>query len=96
MDKILADIIREDVTPNLEPSTDDLQIEKALYRISANKVQDRGVEFSNMSVNVTLSPQIEEALDIISALRFYRDAGEESLGRDVIKAKAGSANITTK
>lgn len=96
VDKILADIIREDVTPNLEPSTDDLQIEKALYRISANKVQDRGVEFSNMSVNVTLSPQIEEALDIISALRFYRDAGEESLGRDVIKAKAGSANITTK
>ena len=48
-----------------------------------------------MSVNVTYSPQIEEALDVISALEFYKANNETQLGRDVIKAKAGSANIQT-
>ncbi len=96
VDKILADIIREDLTPGMEPDINEVELEKALLKACKTKVGERGVEFSNMSMNITLSPQIEEALDIMSALRFYESAGEAVLGREVIKAKAGSANIHTK
>jgi hypothetical protein len=34
-----------------------------------------------------------EALDVISALKFYSDNGEGELGRKVIEAKAGAAHI---
>ena len=49
-----------------------------------------------MSINVTFTPQIEEALDIISALEFYSEKGERELGERVIERKAGAANITTR
>jgi hypothetical protein len=54
---------------------------------------DRGVAFYNMSVNINFSPQTEEALDVISALKIYKDNGEEALGREVIRQKAGATKV---
>lgn len=94
VDKILIDIIRE-YTPNKLAGTDELTIEKDLNKLVESQIAERGVQFSNMSVNVNFSPQTEEALDVISALKFYQQNGEEELGRKVIVEKAGAANIST-
>ena len=94
VDKLLINLIRE-YTPNIDAKDiDELVIENELQELSDRSFQSRGIEFSNLSVNVTLSPQAEEALDIISALNFYKENGEEELGRKVIEAKAGATNIT--
>lgn len=93
VDKLLINLVRE-YTPTVDPGNiNELTIEKEIEALSKNSFKGRGIEFSNLSVNVTLSPQAEEALDIISALDFYRKNNEEELGREVIKAKAGATNI---
>ena len=94
VDKMLIDVIRE-YTPTLPAGSDELDIEKELGKRISDRFTDRGVTFSGMSVNVNFSPQIEEALDIISALKFYEANGQVELGKEVIKQKAGAANITT-
>lgn len=94
VDKMVMDVIRE-YTPNKEAGLDELTIEREVFELCKSRFADRGVEFASMSVNVKFSNQIEEALDVISALNFYKAAGEEGLGRSVIQAKAGSANIQT-
>lgn len=94
VDKILIDIIRE-LTPTLAAGVDELTFEKEVNRICATQVGQRGVQFSNMSANINFDGQTEEALGVISALKFYEANGEGELGRAVIKAKAGAANITT-
>jgi hypothetical protein len=92
VDKMLIDLIRE-YTPTKEAGLDELQIERDLHELSKAELAGRGVMFENMSINVTFTPQIEEALDIISALQFYEAKGERTLGTEVIKQKAGAANI---
>lgn len=92
VDKMIIDVIRE-YTPNKSAGIDELQIEKDIFDLCKNRFADRGVEFASMSVNVNFSPQIEEALDVISALKFYESNDEKELGKDVIRAKAGAANI---
>ncbi len=94
VDKMIIDVIRE-YTPNKSAGIDELTIEKEIYQLCQNRFGDRGVEFASMSVNVNFSQQIEEAFDVISALAFYKANGEENLGREVIKAKAGATNITS-
>lgn len=96
VDKLLINLIRE-YTPKIDPSDiNELEMERELQTISDSDFVDRGIEFSNLSVNVNLSPQAEEALDVISALNFYRENGEEELGRKIIEAKAGATNIIIK
>lgn len=95
VDKMIIDVIRE-YTPQKSAGIDELTIEKEVFDLCRKRFSDRGVEFASMSVNVNFSPQIEEALDAISALRFYEISGEKDLGREIIRAKAGSANISTK
>lgn len=93
VDKLLINLVRE-YTPSVDPNEiDELTIERELKRRSDEQFDNRGIEFSNLSVNVNLSPQAEEALDVISALNFYRSNGEEELGRKIIEAKAGATNI---
>lgn len=92
VDKIVMDILRE-YTPQLPAGTDELQIEKDLNSLTKPTTTERGIEFSNTSINVTFSEQTEEALDVMSALQFYRQNGEEELGRDVIRNKASAPTI---
>ncbi len=92
VDKMLIDLIRE-YTPDKEAGTDELEIEKDLDRLAKTKLLNRGVEFTNISINVNFSNQTEEALDVISALKFYEQNGQEEIGRKVIEAKAGATNI---
>jgi hypothetical protein len=94
VDKMIIDVIRE-YTPNKSAGLDELTIEKEIFNLCMNRFADRGVEFASMSVNVNFSPQIEEALDALSALKFYEANGEKELGRDIIRAKAGAASIQT-
>lgn len=94
VDKLLINLIRE-YTPNQLAGTDELVVERDLARLCKDKMQDRGVVFSNMSININFTPQIEEALDIISAIQFYESNGLRELGEEVIIRKAGAANITT-
>ena len=94
VDKMIIDVIRE-YTPNKSAGIDELTIEKDVSNLCKGRFADRGVEFASMSVNVNFSPQIEEALDAMSALKFYEANGEKELGRDIIRAKAGSATIQT-
>lgn len=94
VDKIIIDILRQ-YTPSLPAGVDELEIEKQLEKLVKTQIEERGIEFSNISLNVNFSAQTEEALDVISALEFYKAKGEETLGREVIKAKAGSASIVT-
>lgn len=94
VDKMLINLIRE-YTPTIDPGAiNELLIERELQKLSETSFSDRGIKFSNLSVNVNLSAQAEEALDVISALNFYRENGEEDLGREIIKAKAGATNIS--
>lgn len=93
VDKMLIDLIRE-YTPQREAGIDELKIEQDLYDLCKNKFKDRGVEFASLSINVNYSPQTEEALDVISALKFYELNGEKELGRAIIVAKAGANNIS--
>jgi hypothetical protein len=95
VDKMIIDVIRE-YTPSKSAGIDELTIEKDVFELCKTRFSDRGVEFASMSVNVNFSPQIEEALDVMSALKFYETNGEKELGKEVIKAKAGAANIQTK
>ena len=96
VDKMLINIIRE-FTPKVDAlNIDELALEIALGDLAAKSNRERGIEFANISVNVDLSPQAEEALDVISALNFYKANDEEELGREIIKAKAGATNITVK
>lgn len=92
VDKMLIDLIR-DYTPTQEAGVDEARIERELGDLARSKFASRGVEFFNMSVNVNFTPQTEEALDVISALEFYKASGEEELGREVIRAKAGATRI---
>lgn len=92
VDKMLIDLIRE-YTPDKEAGTDELEIEKDLDRLAKTKLLNRGVEFTNISINVNFSNQTEEALDVISALKFYEQNGQAEIGRKVIEAKAGATNI---
>lgn len=94
VDKMIIDVIRE-YSPNKSAGIDELVVEKEVFELCKSRFADRGVEFASMSVNINFSPQIEEALDVISALNFYKASGEAELGKDVIRAKAGSANIQT-
>ena len=93
VDKMLADIIRE-YTPSVDPSeVDELKIEKELEAMTKAKMH-RGIEFSGISLNVDFSPQTEEALDVMSALKFYEANDELELGKEIIKAKAGATKVT--
>lgn len=92
VDKILIDLIRE-YTPSKEAGTDELRIEQDLQKLVEPYNNDRGIEFSNMSINVTFSRQTEEALDVISALKFYEANGQLELGKIVIANKAGASNV---
>ena len=93
VDKLLINLVRE-YTPTVAPTDiDELKIEKHLQELAKEGFTDRGVEFNNLSVNVNLSPQAEEALDVISALNFYKENGQEELGRKIIEAKAGATKI---
>jgi hypothetical protein len=94
VDKMIIDVVRE-YTPSKEAGLDELVIEKEAFDLCKNRFSSRGVEFASMSVNVIYSPQIEEALDAMSALKFYEANGEKELGRDIIRAKAGAAKIQT-
>ena len=94
VDKMIIDVIRE-YTPEKSAGVDELTIEKDVFQLCKRRFADRGVEFSSMSVNVNFSPQIEEALDAMSALKFYEANDEKELGREIIRAKAGSANISS-
>lgn len=92
VDKMLMDIIRE-YTPDIEAGdVDEMKIERDLNDLAKKRI-NRGIEFSGMSVNVNFSPQTEEALDVLSALRFYESNNELEFGRKIIEAKAASANI---
>lgn len=95
VDKLLINLVRE-FTPSVDAADiNELAIEKQLDKLSFESFEGRGIAFSNLSVNVILSAQVEEALDVISALGFYKQRGEEDLGRAIIVAKAGATNITT-
>jgi len=76
VDKMLMDIIRA-YTPNVEArDIDEATIERELQVLVDSSFAERGVAFMNMSIDVTLSQQAEEALDVMSALRFYKANGE--------------------
>lgn len=94
VDKMVIDAIRE-YTPNKPALTDELEIEKDIFRLCMERFSDRGIEFASMSVNVNFSVQTEEALDVISALNLYEETGEKEFGKEVIKAKAGASVIST-
>lgn len=97
VDKMLIDLIRE-YTPDKEAGIDELEIEKDLDKLAKTKLSNRGVEFANISINVNFSNQTEEALDVISALKFYEQNGQAELGKRVIEQKAGATviNVTVK
>lgn len=94
VDKMLIDVIRE-YTPKVAAGTNELDMETKIMELMESKASGRGVSFSGMSLNVVFAPQIEEALDILSALEFYEANDQRELGMEVIKAKAGAANIGT-
>jgi hypothetical protein len=90
---MLMDIIRE-YTPAVEPAeVDELKIEKDIQELAKTKIH-RGIEFSGISVNVDFSEQTEEALDVMSALKFYEANGQLELGKKIIEAKAGATKVT--
>jgi len=92
VDKMLVDLIRE-YTPNIEAGdVDELKIEQELGALARAKI-NRGIEFSGMSINVNFPPQTEEALDVMSALKFYESNNELEFGRKIIEAKAGATKV---
>lgn len=93
VDKMLIDLIRE-YTPSKEAGIDELEVEKDLNKLSESEFRNRGVEIYNMSININYTEQTEEAIDVISALKFYERNNELELGREVIKAKAGATKVT--
>lgn len=95
VDKMLIDLIRE-YTPNKEAGIDELQIEHDLNELAKQKLSNRGIEFANISINVNFSRQTEEALDVISALKFYEANGQSELGKKVIENKASAPVINIK
>lgn len=92
VDKMLIDLIRE-YTPNKEAGIDELEVEKDLNKLSESQFKNRGVEIYNMSININYTEQTEEAIDVISALKFYERNNQLELGREVIKSKAGATKI---
>lgn len=96
VDKMVINLIRE-YTPTLDPRNqddlDELKMEKDLQVIFDKQLAVRGVSIANLSLNVDLSDQVEEAQDVIGALNFYRANGEEELGRRIIEAQAGAPTI---
>lgn len=93
VDKLLINLVRE-FTPTIAPTDiDELKIEKQLQELAKDMFAERGIEVNSLSVNVNLSPQAEEALDVISALNFYKENDQEELGRKIIEAKAGATKV---
>lgn len=92
VDKMLVDLVRE-YTPNKEAGLDEKTIETDINQAASSKFANRGVSLYNMSVNVNFSPQTEEALDVISALKFYEQNGQLEIGKRVIEAKAGATKV---
>lgn len=94
VDKMWKDVIRE-LTPKMQViNLSEKEIEDSLLVLANTKLTGRGVAFSGMSVNVDFSPQTEEALDAASAMQVYKDLGQEELGEEIIKAKAGATTVT--
>lgn len=95
VDKMLIDLIRE-YTPEKDAGIDEKVIENDVNALSSTKFANRGVQLYNMSINVNFSPQTEEALDVVSALKFYEQNGQSELGKKVIENKAGAPVINVK
>lgn len=92
VDKYVIDIIRE-YTPEQEPGLDEKTLEVDVIALASEKMKQRGIRIMNPSCNIEFTAQTEEALDVISALKFYEANGEGELGREVIKAKASATKV---
>lgn len=92
VDKAVQDIVRE-YTPRVVVGTSELILEQELSSLLAPIFAARGVLITGMSINVTFSTQVEEALDVMAAYQIYKAQGMEELGKIVIANKAGAANI---
>lgn len=92
VDKMWVDMIRE-YTPTKQAGISEKEVEDDLVNLCRTKLAGRGVEFDGMSVNVNFGPQTEEALDVVSAVKFYDAAGLGEFGKEVIKSKAGATRI---
>ncbi|HMU03847.1 MAG TPA: hypothetical protein PJ990_09495 [Saprospiraceae bacterium] len=92
VDKSLINVIRE-ITAKLDVDIVDLELEELIASKISDSNEKRGITFSNISLVVEQPAQIEEARDVISALKYYEELNEREFGEKVILAKAGAASI---
>jgi hypothetical protein len=92
VDKFVIDAIRS-LTPDMTAGIQELEFEKVLEEKIQDFMDSRGVDCHSFSVNINFGPQTEQALDVISAIGFYKSAGEEEFGRQVILNQAQSSKV---
>ena len=93
IDKTAKDVAREYI-PTVNPvNIDEGKIESDIVPLINKRLLERGIVMSGASINIEFGEQTEQALDAISALNLYKNAGSEEIGKEVIKAQAGRPMI---
>lgn len=74
-------------------SFDQAKFEARLTPELNKDMEQYGVRITAVSVVPEFGEQLETALDAAQALEVYKSIGQEELGKDIIRAKAGATNI---
>ncbi|MFN7325848.1 MAG: SPFH domain-containing protein [Chitinophagales bacterium] len=74
-------------------SFDQARFEARLTPELNKDMEQYGVRITAVSVVPEFGEQLETALDAAQALEVYKSIGEEALGKDIIRAKAGATNL---
>lgn len=67
--------------------------EDFLFKEAKEKLKEKGINLQDITLVIDPSPQTQEAVDVVTAVKVYKAAGLEVEGINIIKARAGAAKI---
>lgn len=94
IDKLLREVTTE-LTRNLEVvDSNPAEIEDAIFKNAKDVLDKKGVTIADMALVIETDDQTRLAIDTATAIRVYRAANIEDLGKAVIAARAGANRIS--
>lgn len=67
--------------------------EDFLFTTARDKLKEKGINLQDITLVIDPSPQTQEAVDVVTAMKVYKAAGLEQEGVKIITARAGAAKI---
>lgn len=97
-ENIIIDVVLRDTTTDVTRElqivdANPAEIENQINQISAKTLTERGVVLSDMALVLEPDDQTRLAIDAVTAMRVYRNAGIEDAGKAIMVARAGATKI---